>query len=98
MKLYPADNVAADGTVYPTVGEHIRKSHDSGNILAQLLLLLSDSTNKAKLGDALDVTGSELKTALVNLLTGNTAYFGGMDTDPLSEADKTAIKTYLGIS
>lgn len=24
--MYPADNVGKDGTVYPTVGEHIRKN------------------------------------------------------------------------
>lgn len=70
-KQYLADNVGADGTVYPTVGEHIR--------------------------NALDVTGTEFRSALVNLLTGKSAYLGGLGCDALTTTELADIKAYLGI-
>ena len=89
--MYPADNVGKDGTVYPTVGEHIRKT--SGDISGAI----TDNTDRAKICDALDVTATELKTAIINLLTGNTVYFGGLDVDAITSSELAGIKAYLGI-
>ena len=90
--MYLADNVGKDGTVYPTVGEHIREA--SGGIAGAI----TDNTDRAKICDALDVTAENLKTAVVNLLTGKTAYFGGLDIEALTSTELADIKTYLGIS
>lgn len=93
---YPADTVGADGTVYPTVGENIR---NSCNVTADTISKsIKDNTSRGKVTTKLDVTADNLKTALVALLTGNTAYFGGLDTDKLTPEQLSEIKTYLGIS
>lgn len=76
-KQYLADNVGADGTVYPTVGEHIRNA--KGETIST------------------EVIGTEFRTALVNLLTGKSAYFGGLDCDALTTPELAEIKAYLGI-
>lgn len=94
---YLADNVGADGTVYPSVGEHIRNAKGE-TISAEVIAgAIYDNTDRAKVDDALDVTGTEFRTALVNLLTGKSAYFGGLDCDALSTAELAEIKAYLGI-
>lgn len=96
--MYPADNVGKDGTVYPTVGEHIRETSGDFNVTPEDIAgAIKNNTDRAKVCDALDVTGTELKTAIVNLLTGKTAYFGGLDVDKLTNSELADIKAYLGI-
>lgn len=92
--MYPADNVGKDGTVYPTVGEHIREASVTAEDIADAIV---DNTDRAKVTMKLDVTADELKTAIVALLTGKTAYFGGMDTDELTQSELSDIKANLGI-
>lgn len=95
---YPSDNVGKDGTVYPTVGEHIRKTSGASDITAEDIEgAIKDNTDRGKVCSAIDVTAGELKTAIVNLLTGKTAYFGGLDVDELTSSELTDIKAYLGI-
>nr|DAJ04778.1 MAG TPA: hypothetical protein [Caudoviricetes sp.] len=97
QKMYPADNVGKDGKVYPTVGEHIRNSGEK-NVTAETISdAIHDNTDRAKVSMKLDVTADDLKTALIALLTGNTAYFGGLDTDELTSSQLSDIKVYLGI-
>lgn len=93
-KQYLADTVDVNRTVYPTIGENIRHSVTPENISNSI----KNNTDRAKICDSLDVTAEDLKTAIINLLTGNTAYFGGLDTDALSSSQLAQIKTYLGIS
>lgn len=97
--MYPADNVGKDGTVYPTVGEHIREASggNSNTTPEGICGAIENNTDRAKVCDALDVSGAELKTAIVNLLTGQTAYFGGLDVDALSSSELAEIKGHLGI-
>lgn len=97
--MYLADNVGKDGTVYPTVGEHIREaSGGNSNLTADGVGgAITDNTDRAKVCDALDVTAENLKTAVVNLLTGKTVYFGGLDIEALTSTELADIKTYLGI-
>ena len=96
--MYPADNVGKDGTVYPTVGEHIRKTSGASDITTDDIVgAIKDNTDRGKVCSALDVTAGELKTAIVNLLTGKTAYFGGLDADELTSSELADIKAYLGI-
>lgn len=97
--IYPADNVGKDGTVYPTIGEHIRETSggNSGITAEDIAGAIVDNTDRAKVCDALDVTAENLKTAIVNLLTGKTAYFGGLDVDELTSSELADIKAYLGI-
>lgn len=93
--IYPADNVGKDGTIFPTIGEHIRSGNDvSAEGIASAVV---DNTDRAKICDALVVTASELKTAVVNLLNGKPAYFGGLDIGALTSSELTGIKVYLGI-
>ena len=95
---YPADNVGKDGTVYPTIGEHIRKTsgNNSGITSEYIVGAIEDNTDRAKVCDALDVTAENLKMAIVNLLTGKTAYFGGLDVSELTSSELADIKAYLG--
>lgn len=97
--MYPADNVGKDGTVYPTVGEHIREASGGNNSVTaeDIADAIVDNTDRAKVTMKLDVTADELKTAIVALLTGKTAYFGGMDTDELTQSELSDIKANLGI-
>lgn len=97
-KQYPADTVGNDGKVYPTVGENIRESSKNSVTAESISGAIKDSTDRGKVSSAMDITADDLKTAIVNLLTGKTAYFGGLDTDELSSEQLTQIKTYLGIS
>lgn len=96
--MYLADNVGKDGTVYPTVGEHIRQtSGDASGVTAENIAdAIENNTDRAKVCDALDVTAENLKTAIINLLTGKTAYFGGLDIDALTSSELADIKAYLG--
>lgn len=95
-KQYLADNVGADGTVYSTVGEHIRNAKGKTISAEAIAGAIHDNTGRAKVDDALDVTGTEFRTALVNLLTGKSAYFGGLDCDALTTSELADIKAYLG--
>ena len=97
--MYPADNVGKNGTVYPTVGEHIREASDvNSNLTAESVAgAITNNTDIAKVCDALDVTAENLKTAIINLLTGKTAYFGGLDVEALTSSELANIKSYLGI-
>ena len=94
---YLADNVGADGTVYPTVGEHIRNAKGETVTAENMTSAIKDNTDRAKVCNALDTTASELKTAIVNLLTGKTAYFGGLDCDTLTPEELADIKAYIGV-
>lgn len=96
-KQYLADNVGTDGTVYPTVGEHIRNAKGETISAESIAGAIHENTDRAKVCDALDVTSSELRTAIVNLLTGKPAYFGGLDCDALSSDELAEIKAYLGV-
>lgn len=98
-QMYPADNVGKNGTVYPTVGEHIREASDvNSNLTAESVAgAITNNTDIAKVCDALDVTAENLKTAIINLLTGKTAYFGGLDVEALTSSELANIKSYLGI-
>lgn len=93
--MYPANNVGKDGTVYPTIGEHIRETSVANS--KNIANAVKDNTDRAKICDALDVTAIELKTAIVSLLSGNTLYFGGLDSDGLTSDELADIKAYLGI-
>lgn len=97
--MYPADNVGKDGTVYPTVGEHIREANGgNSNITAEGITgAIANNTDRAKVCDALDVTAENLKTAIVSLLTGKTVYFGGLDVNALTSTELADIKAHLGI-
>lgn len=92
--MYPADNIGKDGKSYPTVGENIRNAVTAESVVSAV----DDNTDRAKMCNALDVTATDLKTAIINLLTGKTVYFGGLDTDALTAEELTEIKTYLGIT
>lgn len=96
-KQYLADNVGADGTVYPTVGEHIRNAKGETISTEVIAGAIHNNTDRVKVNDALDVIGTEFRTALVNLLTGKSAYFGGLDCDALTTPELAEIKAYLGI-
>ena len=94
--LYLADNVDSNGNVYPTVGEHIR--HSSSVISANDICdCVKNNTDRAKICDTLDVTAENLKVAIVNLLSGKTSYFGGLDIDALTSDELADIKAYLNI-
>ena len=94
---YLADNVGADGTVYPTTGEHIRNAKGKTVTAENITSAIKGNNDRAKVCNELDTTASELKTAIVNLLTGKTAYFGGLDCDTLTTEELGDIKAYLGI-
>lgn len=95
--MYPADNVDKNGNVYPTVGEHIRQTSTENLSVADITNAVKDNTDKSKVCYALDVTAIELRTAIINLLTGKTVYFGGLDGDALSTSELAEIKAHLGI-
>lgn len=94
---YLADNVGADGTVYPTVGEHVRNAKRETVTPENITSAIKDNTDRAKVCNALDTTASELKTAIVKLLTGKTAYFGGLDCDPLTPEELADIKAHIDV-
>ena len=94
---YLADNVGADGTVYPTVGEHVRNAKGETVTAKNMTSAIKDNADRAKVCNALNTTASELKTAIVNLLTGNSAYFGGLDCDPLTVEELADIKAHIGV-
>lgn len=95
--MYPADNVDKNGKVYPTIGEHIRQTSTENLSVDEITNAVKDNTDKSKVCDALDVTALELRTAIINLLTGKTIYFGGLDGDALSSSELAEIKAHLGI-
>lgn len=95
--MYPADNVDKHGNVYPTIGEHIRNTSAENLSVEEITNAVKDNTDKSKVCDSLDVTALELRTAIINLLTGKTIYFGGLDGDALSSNELAEIKAYLGI-
>lgn len=96
-KMYLADNVGKNGVVYPTVGEHIRNATGEEISAEAICGVIVDNTDRAKVCDTLDVTAENLRTALINLLTGKTAYFGGLDVDKLTTSELADIKANLGI-
>ena len=95
--MYPADNVDKNGKAYPTIGEHIRQTSAENLSADEITKAVKDNTDKSKVCDALDVTALELRTAIINLLTGKTVYFGGLDGNALSSSELAEIKAYLGI-
>lgn len=91
----PADTVDGNGKVHKTIGENIRDgSNTSVNAMCDAI---KTNTDKAKMCDKLDTTAEEFKTALLMLLTGKTAHFGGLDVDTFSSSELAEIKAYLGI-
>lgn len=94
---YLADNVGTDGTVYPTVGEHIRNTKGETISAEAFVGAIHNNTDRAKVDNALGVTGAEFRTALVNLLKGKSAYFGGLNCDALTTDELAEIKAYLGV-
>lgn len=95
--FYPADNVDANGNVHPTVGENIRNGANSSVTVDTMCNAIKTNTDKAKMCDKLDTTAEEFKTALLMLLTGKTAHFGGLDVDAFTSSELAEIKAYLGI-
>ena len=90
----PADTVDSNGVNYPTIGEHIRNKSVSADNIAKCI---NNNTDRTKICDKLDVSATELKQAIINLLSGKSAYFGGLDIDKLSNSELAKIKSYLGI-
>lgn len=97
-KQYPADTVGIDGKVYPTIGENIRESAKNSVTAEGISGAIKNNTDKSKVTEALDTTSIDLKNFIVNLLTGQDAYFGGLYVNALSPEQLAQIKTYLGIS
>lgn len=95
--MYPADNVDSNGVAHPTVGENIRNGANSSVTIDAMCNAIKDNTDKAKMCDKLDTTAQEYKTALLMLLTGKTAHFGGLDVDAFTSEELAEIKTYLGV-
>lgn len=95
--MYMADNVDSTGKAYPTIGENIRNGANSDVTVESMCNAIKDNTDRAKLCDKLDTTASEFKTALLMLLTGKTAHFGGLDVDAFSSGELAEIKAYLGV-
>lgn len=95
--MYPADNVDSAGNVHPTVGENIRNGANNEVTVESMCNAIKDNTDRAKMCDKLDTTASEFKTALLMLLTGKTAHFGGLDVDAFSSSELAEIKAYLGV-
>ena len=90
----PADTVDSNGVNYPTIGEHIRNKSVSADNIAKCI---NNNADRTKICDKLDVSATELKQAIINLLSGKSAYFGGLDIDKLSNSELAKIKAYLGI-
>lgn len=95
--MYPADNVDSNGVAHPTVGENIRNGANSSVTVDAMCNAIKDNTGRVKMCDKLDTTAQEFKTALLMLLTGKTAHFGGLDVDAFTTAELAEIKAYLGI-
>lgn len=91
----PADTIDSNGISYPTIGEHIRNKSVSADNIAKCI---NNNTDRAKICDKLDVSATELKQAIINLLSGKSAYFGGLDIDKLSNSELAKIKAYLGVA
>ena len=95
--MYPADNVDSNGVAHPTVGENIRNGANSSVTVDAMCNAIKDNTNRAKMCNKLDVTSQEFKTALLMLLTGKKAHFGGLDVNAFTTEELAKIKAYLGI-
>ena len=95
--MYPADNVDANGKAHPTVGENIRNGANNGVTVDAMCSAINTNTNRAKMCDKLDTTAQEFKTAMLMLLTGKTAHFGGLDVDAFTASELAEIKAYLGV-
>ena len=89
-----SDYVDANGHTYKTVGENIRKGAKDVDTIVDSI---NTNTDAAKVAGAIHVTANELKTAIINLLSGKKAFFGGLDTIALTQEELAEIKTYLGI-
>ena len=96
--MYLADNVDANGKVYPTIGENIRSGSNNPITVSAMCDAIKDNTDSAKMCDKLDTTATEFKTALRMLLTEKTAHFGGLDIEAFTASELADIKTYLGVA
>ena len=95
INFIPADTVDKNGKAHRTVGENIRDGcNTSVNAMCDAI---KTNTDKAKMCDKLDTTAQEFKIALLMLLTGKGAHFGGLDVDAFTTAELAEIKAYLGI-
>ena len=95
--MYPADNVDINGKAHPTVGENIRSGANSSVTVDAMCSAIKTNTDKAKMCDKLDTTAQEFKTAVLMLLIGKTAHFGGLDVDAFTASELAEIKAYLGV-
>lgn len=91
---YYSDFIDSKGHSYPTVGENIR---NGAKDVSSIVSSINSNTDSAKVTEAIHVTADVLKTAIVDLLSGQKANFGGLDTKALTPEQLTKIKTYLGI-
>ncbi len=90
-KMYLSDNVGADGTIYPSVGEHIRNAKSETVTSDAIVSAMKSNTDIIKVSEAIDVSSEDL-------LSGQPANFGGLDCQPLTAEQKAKIVAYLGIS
>ena len=95
--MYPADNVDVNVKAYPTVGENIRNGANSAVTVDAMCSAITTNTDRAKMCDKLDTTAQEFKTAVLMLLTGKTAHFGGLDVNAFTASELAEIKAYLGV-
>ena len=87
--------VDENGKVHESIGENIRKgAKDPDSIVGSF----KNNTDSAKMASALHVSSADLKEAIVDLLSGKKANFGGLDVTPLSTTQLNDIKAYLGIT
>lgn len=95
-KIYPADTVGSDGTVYTTVGENIRDVNSKISS-DNLINALHTDSDKQKIISELCVSSGWLKNALYSALTGGNISFGCSTWRGFNVEELSKIKTYLGI-
>lgn len=95
--MYPADTVDANGKAHPTIGENIRSGANSNITVDAMCRAINTNTDRAKMCGKLNTTAQEFKTAMLMLLTGKTAHFGGLDVNAFTASELAEIKAYLGV-
>lgn len=84
---YPNDRVDISGKEHPTVGENIRNGSKN--------LTFSSQKERTDAINNLYIAPETLKVFIINMLTGNKGWWGGIDITPLTEKEKNDIKTWL---
>ena len=90
-----ADTVDRNGKEHKTIGENIREGNNTS--ITDMCDAIKNGTDRAKMCDKLETTAEEFKKAMLMLLTGKTAHFGGLDVDAFSSSELAEIKAYIGI-